>query len=221
VVYTAHSLLVNMGDNAIAIVLMGQGGVGKTAMTLRYTTGAFKDQYLPTIGDMYTKDVEVNGTPKTIKIDDTAGQEAYADLRSEKLGTGDGYLLVYSITDDTTFEKLDKVRDEIMKAQSARGVSVMPPIFLVGTKADLEADRAVTAPERNAKAKKWESSSFEVSSKEDIGVRDAFTKMIEAILMNSSDPSKGSGGGSVMGAGKMPAQRDTAPKKKRGGCVVM
>ena len=37
----------------------------------------------------YTKDVEVNGYPRSVQVDDTAGQEAYADLRSEKLGTGD------------------------------------------------------------------------------------------------------------------------------------
>jgi GTPase SAR1 family protein len=73
---------------------MGQGGVGKTAMTLRYSTGQFNEQvssancsalasgtslalsvqYLPTIGDMHTKDVEVNGHPRHIQIDDTAGQ---------------------------------------------------------------------------------------------------------------------------------------------------
>ncbi len=46
-------------------------------------------QYSPTIGDVYTKDVEVNGAPRHITIDDTAGQEAYADLKREKLTTGD------------------------------------------------------------------------------------------------------------------------------------
>jgi Ras-related protein Rap-2C len=71
------------------IVLMGQGGVGKTAMVLRYTTGDFNEQYMPTIGDMYTKDVEVRGAPRHIEIDDTAGQEAYADLKKEKMSTGD------------------------------------------------------------------------------------------------------------------------------------
>jgi hypothetical protein len=44
---------------------------------------------MPTIGDMYTKDVEVHGAPRHIEIDDTAGQEAYADLKKEKMSTGD------------------------------------------------------------------------------------------------------------------------------------
>ena len=53
--------------------------------------------------------------------------------------TSQGYVLVYSITDDTTFSKLDRVREEIMRAQGGRPI----PIFLVGTKKDLGADRAV------------------------------------------------------------------------------
>lgn len=44
---------------------------------------------MPTIGDMYTKDVEVSGAPRHVEIDDTAGQEAYADLKKEKMSTGD------------------------------------------------------------------------------------------------------------------------------------
>ena len=53
---------------------MGQGGVGKTAMVLRWTHGEFNENYMPTIGDMYTKDLEVDGQPKHVEIDDTAGQ---------------------------------------------------------------------------------------------------------------------------------------------------
>lgn len=44
---------------------------------------------MPTIGDMYTKDMEALGAPRHIEIDDTAGQEAYADLKKEKMSTGD------------------------------------------------------------------------------------------------------------------------------------
>ncbi len=44
---------------------------------------------MPTIGDLYTKDIEIKGMPKHVEIDDTAGQEAYADLKKEKMSTGD------------------------------------------------------------------------------------------------------------------------------------
>ena len=55
------------------------------------------EQYMPTIGDMYTKDVEVNGAPRHVEIDDTAGQEAYADLKKEKMSTGDVSLGLWGV----------------------------------------------------------------------------------------------------------------------------
>ena len=132
-----------------------------------------------------------------MEIDDTAGQEAYHDLKKEKMSTGHGYLLVYSITDDTSFSKLERLRDEIIRAQAGRPV----PIFLVGTKADLAADRAVSEKERAAKARAWGAKSFEVSSKTNAGVNEAFMEIITAAMQSSGDFSIGTAGGSVMGAG--------------------
>lgn len=217
-----------MSSSAIKLVLVGQGGVGKTAMVLRYTTGDFNEQYMPTIGDMYTKDVEVFGAPRHIEIDDTAGQEAYADLKREKLGTGDGYFLVYSITDDTTFGKLDRVREEILKAHGqpvpAAGAKATDPattpkipMVLVGTKADLFSDRAVSEKERNAKARAWGCKSFEVSAKTNTGVAELFDALISDIVGGAGND-KGASGGSVLGAG-MRVQGmglpELAPSKKR------
>lgn len=113
-----------------------------------------------------------------------------------------GYLLVYSITDDTTFSKLDRVREEIMKAQ---GKAV--PVFLVGTKADLAGDRAVSEKERLAKAKAWNCKSFEVSAKTNVGVYEVFEGIIGEVLGGSDAGAKGTGGGSVLGAGRA-AQND-------------
>jgi GTPase SAR1 family protein len=128
-----------------------------------------------------------------------------------------GYLLVYSITDDTTFSKLDRVRDEILKAQG-RPV----PIFLVGTKLDLADDRAVSEKERLAKARQWGCQSFEVSSKTNEGINDVFEKLVNAVLTTSMDPSKGGGGGSVLGAGRMPSGTETAlPVPKKKACLFM
>ena len=107
------------------------------------------------------------------------------------MSTGDGYLLVYSITDDTSFSKLDRLREEIMRAQGGRPV----PIFLVGTKADLADDRAVSDKERLAKARAWATKSFEVSAKADAGVTEVFTELVSAALQACGDMNKGSGGG--------------------------
>ena len=93
------------------------------------------------------------------------------------------------------------------------------PIFLVGTKADLASDRAVSEKERLAKAKAWGGCpSFEISSKtEGAGVDDLFGKMVLSVLAATGDDSKGGGGGSVMGAGRLPVSDTTLYKKKRCG----
>lgn len=131
-----------------------------------------------------------------------------------------GYLLVYSITDDTTFGKLDKVREEILKAQGARAAAV--PIYLVGTKADLAGDRAVSEKERLAKARAWNCKSFEVSAKTNVGVNEVFDAVVTDILTVGGDGGKGTGGGSVLGAGRTPAtDLAAAAARKKKACVFL
>jgi len=60
---------------------MGQGGVGKTAMVVRYRDDGFVEGYMPTIGDMYTVDEESPYGPRHIEIDDTAGQVRGGDTQ--------------------------------------------------------------------------------------------------------------------------------------------
>jgi len=130
-----------------------------------------------------------------------------------------GYILVYSITDDTTFAKLDRVREEIQRAQGGRKV----PIFLVGTKKDLATDRAVSDKERQAKARQWDHcQTFEISSKTNEGVDETFEAMVKAILQVSSDPTKGGGGGSVLGAGKVAAPEEGSKRTfKKKTCALL
>lgn len=93
------------------------------------------------------------------------------------------------------------MRDEIIKAQNGRNV----PIFLVGTKKDLDTDRAVSDKERLAKARQWGPTcqSFEVSSRTNEGVAEVFDAIVKGVLATSTDPLKGGGAGSVLGAGRV------------------
>ena len=126
------------------------------------------------------------------------------------MSSGHGYLLVYSITDDTSFSKLDRLREEIVRAQAGRVV----PIFLVGTKADLSADRAVSEKERLAKARAGGAKSFEISSKANTNVNETFMDIIVASIQASGDYSIGASGGSVMGAGMTAPDPYSVRKKK-------
>jgi hypothetical protein len=77
----------------------------------------------------------------------------------------------------------------------------------------------VSEKERLAKARAWGCQSFEVSAKTDSGVSDVFEKIVQAILAVSSDPTKGGGGGSVLGAGRVPTSDTVVHKKKT--CIFL
>ena len=55
------------------IVVLGSGGVGKSALTVQFVQGIFVEKYDPTIEDSYRKQVEVDGQQCMLEILDTAG----------------------------------------------------------------------------------------------------------------------------------------------------
>ena len=133
-----------------------------------------------------------------MEILDTAGQDAYTPLRETFMHTGDGFLLVYSITDDQTFEELQDIRQQILRVHSQSDV----PMMIVGNKVDLESSRAVSVAEGNNFAKQVGAQFMEVTAKEDFKVKDAFHALIRMILdKNPKAGSEKAGTGSVFGAG--------------------
>merc|ERR1711924_105017 len=75
------------------IVVVGAGGVGKSALTVRFIQGNFVEKYDPTIEDSYRKQVAVDGVAVLLDIMDTAGQEEYSALRDQYMKTGQGFIL--------------------------------------------------------------------------------------------------------------------------------
>ena len=98
-------------------VVLGSGGVGKSALTFRLITDSFVVGYDPTIEDDYRKQITIDGQVERLDILDTAGQEEYNSMRDMWYQSGEGFLLVYSITNRSTFEELDEVYKEILMAK--------------------------------------------------------------------------------------------------------
>jgi small GTP-binding protein len=143
------------------VIMVGSGGVGKSALTLQYMYDEFVEDYEPTKADSYRKKVQLDGEEVQIDILDTAGQEDYAAIRDNYFRSGEGFLLVFSITDHESFDVLDEFREQILRVKNAEDV----PLILIGNKSDLQTLRTVKKEEATDKAAKWIKPYIETSAK--------------------------------------------------------
>uniref|UniRef100_A0AC11DM99 RAP2C, member of RAS onco family n=1 Tax=Ovis aries TaxID=9940 RepID=A0AC11DM99_SHEEP len=87
------------------VVVLGSGGVGKSALTVQFVTGTFIEKYDPTIEDFYRKEIEVDSSPSVLEILDTAGTEQFASMRDLYIKNGQGFILVYSLVNQQSFQE--------------------------------------------------------------------------------------------------------------------
>eukprot|EP00128_Syssomonas_multiformis_P000376 Colp12_sorted_trinity150504_noHs@14554 len=88
------------------VVVTGPGAVGKSSITIQFTQHTFLDNYDPTIEDSYSKQVVIDDERAFLDILDTAGQEEFSGLADQSLRSGEGFLLVYSVTSRQTFQEV-------------------------------------------------------------------------------------------------------------------
>ncbi|KAI8802472.1 small G-protein Ras2 [Cladochytrium replicatum] len=160
------------------LVVLGDGGVGKTALTIQLCLNHFVETYDPTIEDSYRKQVVIDDRPCILEVLDTAGQEEYTALRDQWIRDGEGFLLVYSIVARSTFERVEKFREQIERVKEEERKI---PLMLVGNKCDMASQREVTAMEGAAMAKRLRCDFIETSAKNCINVENAFYKVVRMI----------------------------------------
>jgi len=160
------------------VAVVGAGGVGKSALTVRFVRGVFVKTYDPTIEDSYRKQIEVDKKARMLDIMDTAGQEEYSALRDQFLQASEGFVLVYSIAKSTSFEAVAKLRQQILRIKEDAGEV---PIMLVGNKVDLEGEREVTTERGYKTAEKWGAGFIEVSAKTNKNINELFVELIQLI----------------------------------------
>ena len=99
----------------------------------------FVTDYDPTIEDSYQKQCVIDGTVAKLDILDTAGQEEFSAMREQYMRSGEGFLLVFSLSDRRSFEDAARFRKEILRVKDRDEF----PVMLVGNKADLDSQRVV------------------------------------------------------------------------------
>jgi len=159
------------------LVVLGDGGVGKTALTIQLCLNHFVETYDPTIEDSYRKQVVIDDQPCVLEVLDTAGQEEYTALRDQWIRDGEGFLLVYSISSRSTFERVERFRDQITRVKDTESI----PLILVGNKCDKVTEREVSREEGMGLAKKLGCEFIESSAKTCVNVERAFYTVVRLI----------------------------------------
>ncbi|MBN3288689.1 RALA protein, partial [Polyodon spathula] len=152
------------GQNSLVlhkVIMVGSGGVGKSALTLQFMYDEFVEDYEPTKADSYRKKVVLDGEEVQIDILDTAGQEDYAAIRDNYFRSGEGFLCVFSITELESFAATADFREQILRVKEDENV----PFLLVGNKSDLEDKRQVSVEEAKTRAEQWSVNYVETSAK--------------------------------------------------------
>jgi len=165
------------------VIMVGSGGVGKSALTLQFMYDEFVEDYEPTKADSYRKKVVLDGEEVQIDILDTAGQEDYAAIRDNYFRSGEGFLCVFSITEDESFQATQEFREQILRVKGDETI----PFILVGNKSDLTDRRAVTLANARAQAEEWKVPYVETSAKTRENVDKVFFDLMREIRARKMD----------------------------------
>ena len=201
-----------MTANTYKLVMLGGGAVGKSAITVQLVSGHFVQIYDPTIEDSYRTSISVDGEMVSLDILDTAGQDEYTALRDQYMRSGDGYVIVYSITSTTSFLEANGFREQLYRVLD-KELSDHVSIALCGNKCDLESERQVQTAEAQKLAEEWKVLFFETSAKNKINIAETFQALVKDIKANRVDLDVSNG--AIETDGKKP-EKD----KKRKGCTL-
>ncbi|KAF5224078.1 putative GTP-binding protein [Trypanosoma cruzi] len=161
----------------IPIVVLGGGGVGKSCLTIQYIQGHFVDKYDATIEDVYRKPIDIDNQPAVLTIVDTAGQDAFGAMRDQYLRKGEGFVLVYSITDTESFQQLKRIYAQLCRVKGDQ------PVFcvVVGNKIDEVNYRVVSTEDGNQFAAQVRCPFLEVTAKNRRMAEKVFETLVRTI----------------------------------------
>ena len=171
-------------DKQYKVVMLGSGAVGKSAITVQMVSGHFLSSYDPTIEDSYRTTININNQDIILNILDTAGQEEFYALRDQYMRSGDGYIIVFSITSVTSFLEVNAIKEQLNMVLDVDNNTLIP-IILVGNKCDLEEYRQVQSSDAQRLAEEWRVKYFETSAKNKTNINRIFEELVYLIEANN------------------------------------
>ena len=152
------------------ICLLGDSGVGKTSLLTRFVDRTFSESYNNTIGvDFRVVTLKYNDIISKVHIWDTAGQERFKSIAVNYFRSTHGFVFVYDITDDNTFNSIENWINLAFSNSSLQVIN-----FLVGNKCDEESQRKVDKNKAAEFAKLKNLYFLETSAKKDNNVTKLF-----------------------------------------------
>ncbi|KAI6649348.1 Small GTP-binding protein domain [Oopsacas minuta] len=164
------------------IVVIGSGGVGKSALTLRYMYDEFHDEYVPTKIGQFSKEAQLSSEEACmIEIIDTAGEEELKIRKQQNYAISEGIIFVYAINDIDSYHRVKELYEDVMVAKTEIGQRENFDILLVGNKSDMGTNRQVLRVEGEHLASKWGCEYIETSAKLDEFVSNSFQLILSKV----------------------------------------
>ncbi|CAL5436805.1 unnamed protein product [Camellia sinensis] len=173
-----------MLDYLFKLLLIGDSGVGKSCLLLRFADDSYLESYISTIGvDFKIRTVEQDGKTIKLQIWDTAGQERFRTITSSYYRGAHGIIVVYDVTDQESFNNVKQWLSEIDRYAS-ENVNKL----LVGNKCDLTAQKVVSYETAKEFADEIGIPFLETSAKNATNVEQAFMAMAAEIKNRDGKP---------------------------------
>jgi Ras-related protein Rab-1A len=174
--------MTNDYDFLFKVLIIGNSGVGKSCLLLRFADDIFSDNYISTIGvDFKIRKLELEDKSVKLQIWDTAGQERFRNITKSYYRASNGIIVVYDITDRESFNRVQQWMNDI-DVHASLGVCRL----LVGNKADLSQKREIKEEEGASLAHSYGIPFIETSAKDTCNVETLFRKMADAMIQKTS-----------------------------------
>lgn len=169
-------------DHLFKLLIIGDSGVGKSSLLVRFADNHFSGNYITTIGvDFKIRTIELHGEKVKLQIWDTAGQERFRTITSTYYRGTHGVIVVYDVTSGESFANVKRWLHEI-----DQNCDVVNRV-LVGNKNDDPDRKVVLTEDARRFADQMGIRLFETSAKDNINVEEMFRAVTELVLKSKKD----------------------------------